>query len=86
MPVSGLIVTASDEAALARLRHTLSDDPSIISGEIRGARWALVVDTPEPGQDRETWARLDQAPGVLSVDVVFVHFESATRGSSTRSV
>lgn len=75
MPISGLVITLqqneSGQSALARIQST----PTFEIGKRDGARLAAVLETKTPKQDKHCWNWLNQLPGVLFVDVVFIHFD-----------
>lgn len=44
-------------------------------GHRRGRRVPIVVDSPDRHADQQIWGWLNELPGVVFVDVVFVHFD-----------
>jgi nitrate reductase NapAB chaperone NapD len=76
MPVSGLVVTLTDDqerrdSALAAIRR----EPRIEIGMMEARQLAIVVDTPSGDDDRQLWQWLNSLPGVEFVDVALVGFE-----------
>lgn len=76
MPISGLVVTLTDdlalqEAALAAMRK----DPALELGERRYNQVPLVIETVGDEEDRLIWEWLYKLPGVAMVVVAFVHFD-----------
>jgi hypothetical protein len=75
MPISGLVITLTDDvdtgqAALAAMeRHS-----AICVGQLTGLRLPIVVETPDSDADREVWEWLHTLPGVALVNVAVVHF------------
>ena len=76
MPVSGLVVTLSNqrtprEDALQRIGR----ESRIETGAISGNQIAIVMDTKDSVEDKELWNWLGELPGVEFVDVAMVGFE-----------
>jgi hypothetical protein len=76
MPISGLVVTLTDdfaqqEAALLAMRK----HPALELGERRHNQVPLVVETVGDEEDRLMWEWLSALPGVAMVVVAFVHFD-----------
>ncbi|MCC5785710.1 MAG: hypothetical protein JJU33_03305 [Phycisphaerales bacterium] len=71
MPVSGLILSLSDDR---RLRdgalEAINQHNAVSLGEMQGLRLPIVVDTADSDADREVWKWLHELPGVLFVDLV----------------
>ena len=89
MPISGLVVTLAEDAKVAALTtRAIRDNPHFTLGRQSGRRWPVVLDTPARRQDRSCWEWLIALPGVVHVDVTFIHFDCAdgagegTHGSS----
>ena len=77
MAISGLVVTLADDQAVADAAVALlKADPRLTIGERFGRRLALVADTPSVPADRSLWDELRQTPGVVYVDVTFVHLDT----------
>lgn len=73
MAVSGIVVTLSDDQALAHAAiESLSADPRLTLGERFDRRLAAVAETPSARDDRDLWDDLNAIPGVVRVDVTFV--------------
>lgn len=71
MPVSGLILTLSDDrakrdSALVALR----ENPAIELGELMDHRLPVAVETPSSDADQQLWHWLHSLPGVIFVDLV----------------
>ena len=88
MPVSGLVVSLSDEpnprvAALV----VIGREPRITVGVSAGNRLAIVLDTDSSEQDKQLWDWLDSLPGVSFLEVAFVGFDQPKRnqGGETQS-
>ncbi len=76
MPVSGLVVSLSDQHALREATiDTILQESRIGVGVIQSQRMAVVVDTPTREEDKEIWNWLNALPGVTFVDVALVGFE-----------
>lgn len=80
MPVSGLVVSLTDEphlreAAIASIRQ----ETRIEVGIIRSGRMAIVLDTVSTDEDKQLWHWLSSLPGVVFVDVAMVGFEEQGR-------
>ncbi|GAA4443507.1 hypothetical protein GCM10023156_00650 [Novipirellula rosea] len=82
MPISGLVVTLSDnDTERANALNSLRRDPRIELGisepEQRHAmRIPIVVDTQSNDEDKQVWQWLNELTGVVFVDVALVGFES----------
>ena len=73
MPVSGLVVSAADDAAADRITEQIARDRAFTLGK-RIGRWLTVaVDAPDgrAAEERHQW--LWRLPGVVKVDVAFVY-------------
>lgn len=78
MSISGLVITLSEDPAEARAAtEALSADPRLQLGDVFGRRLALVAETEDAVGDRELWDDLRATPGVVHVDVAFVHLSHA---------
>ena len=78
MPISGLVITLSEQADLARSAvQQIRGNAQVRLGDREGRRIPLVLDTPDPSTDKRTWNWLNELPGVTWVDVVFIHFDAA---------
>ena len=87
MPVSGLVVSLSDQPALReKAMDAIRDEPRIEIGVTKSRRMAIVIDTASSDDDKQLWNWLQELPGVAFVDVVMVGFEeSPAPGSSLSS-
>ncbi len=75
MSISGLVLTlAADGPACATL-SALAGDPRLTLGEQFGHRIAVVADTESVEADRSLWDELRAMPGIINVDVTFVHLD-----------
>ena len=84
MPVSGLVVTFSDDKLIGDQAFVAIENNSQISiGPREEKRMAIVLDTDSSLEDRILWDWLNALPGVLFVDVVFVGFENADNEMTT---
>ncbi len=76
MPISGLLVTlASDHALADAARQAIGNDKLIELGVCDGRKLAAVIDAPDANEDRRVRAWLDELPGVVYTDVVFIAFD-----------
>jgi nitrate reductase NapAB chaperone NapD len=77
MLISGLVITLSQQAQAAEQAVEAIAGHSRISldGPATGSRLAAVLDTPDRQTDLTVWEWLWDLPGVVHVDVVFIHFE-----------
>ncbi len=76
MPISGLVVTLTDEpasqkAALAAMR----EHRALELGEQRCNQVALVVESACEEEDRLIWEWMHTLPGVVMAVVAFIHFD-----------
>jgi hypothetical protein len=77
MSISGLVVTLADEDVTAESAvTTLRADARLTLGERFGRRLAIVADTSSVHDDRVLWDELREMPGVVHVDVTFVHLDA----------
>lgn len=84
MPVSGLVVTFSDDKLMsAQAVMSIKNKPQIIVGPLEATRMAIVLDTESSVEDRILWEWLNELSGVHFVDVVFVGFEDAANEMTT---
>jgi len=78
MAISGLVVKLAEDddagAALARL----AADSRITLGERFGNRLAVVAETSNVQADRDLFDELSAMPGIVHVDVTFVHLGENT--------
>ena len=76
MSVSGLVVSVADEESAARVSEFIRRDGAFAVGERIGLRLAVALDAADgPTAERKhEWLR--QLPGVLKLDVAFVHFDA----------
>ncbi len=80
MPISGLVVTLSDdEDKSARVVATLEADARILVGERQKNRLPVVAETDTIGEGSQLVRQdLLEIDGVVFVDVVSVNFEDIT--------
>ena len=84
MPVSGLVVTFSDDKLIGDQAFiAIENNPQIQIGPRAEKRMAIVLDTDSNLEDRIVWDWLNTLPGVLFVDVVFVGFEKSDNEMAT---
>ena len=77
MPVSGLVVSLTDQPALRQQAiDAMGQEPRIEVGMIKQQRMSVVMDTSSSDEDKELWTWLTGLPGVVFVDVVMVGFEN----------
>ncbi|MCA9190019.1 MAG: hypothetical protein R3E01_25740 [Pirellulaceae bacterium] len=82
MPVSGLVVTFSDEPQVhAATLTTIRQESRITIGVEAAGRLAIVLDTLTPEEDRQLWEWLQELPGVRFVEVAFVGVEQFNRNA-----
>lgn len=76
MPISGLILTLSDDVELAEQAvSSVSTRPEFLPGE-RNARWLPVaMEARDDAASRDLHDWLNALPGVDFVDVVYVNFD-----------
>jgi nitrate reductase NapAB chaperone NapD len=77
MPVSGLVLTLSDDqarrdAALA----ALGENPSLSLGVLLHQRLPVAMDTINSEMDKELWNWISSLPGVLFIDLVCADFST----------
>jgi hypothetical protein len=83
MPISGLVVTLTDnpvlqQAALAAMRQ----HPALELGERTRNQIALVAESACEEEDRLIWEWLHALPGVAMVVVAFIHFDDESGDDS----
>lgn len=83
MHTSGLVITLSDDPpqAAAALRE-LAASGSITFGEVRGPFQAAVLEATGPKAAHDWHDRAVAVPGVVGVEVVFVHWDVAEQEMS----
>jgi hypothetical protein len=81
MPVSGLVVSLSDEPQpRSEALAVIGREARITMGVLEANRLAIVLDTASSEEDRQLWDWLGSLSGVSFVEVAFVGFEQ--RGTS----
>lgn len=86
MPVSGLVVSFTDQPDLAaKAVDAIRDEPRIEIGVTDSRRMAIVIDTATSDDDKQLWNWLQGLPGVAFVDLVMVGFEDSTASGSSLS-
>jgi hypothetical protein len=76
MPVSGLVVSLSDEPQRrAEALAVIGREARITMGVLEANRLAIVLDTASSEEDRQLWDWLGSLLGVSFVEVAFVGFE-----------
>ena len=86
MPISGLVITLdSDESAAQRVSDDIRARSSFELGERQSHRLPAVLETPDRAADKREWEWLNALPGVMHVDVVFIHFDQPDSDSTLRS-
>lgn len=78
MHTSGLVITLSDDPSQAAeaLRDLAASGP-VTLGEVRGSLRAAVLETTGPKAAHDWHDRAAAVPGVVGVEVVFVHWDDA---------
>jgi len=71
MPVSGLVVTLDDEAAVRSLADVLERDPRWTLGELQGNRLPLVCATLSVQEHELALEQLEELAGVVLVELAF---------------
>lgn len=84
MPISGLVLSLTNDAVMDDLVVRLSTDPRIDVGASHGKRLPVVLDTADSAEDRELWRWIRSQPGVCYVDVSFIHFDEPRPGGVGR--
>ncbi len=88
MPISGLVVTLSDnDTERADAIDALRREPRIELGiseleQTVASRIPIVVDTQSNEDDKQVWQWLNDLPGVVFVDVALVGFEDNSNDDS----
>ncbi len=86
MPISGLVITLSNDPALAEQALAfLNGDRRIELGERRGPCQPIVVDTTDLHEDHRLRAQVCEQDGILKVDVTFVGFDEENGRRATGS-
>lgn len=86
MPVSGLVVTLSeDDGFQQETIDAIVAEPRLEIGYIRGQRMAVVMDTRSADEDKELWSWLTALPAVLFVDVTLIGFEGDDNDAATET-
>ena len=81
MPVSGLVISLSEEPDLqAEALAAIGYRSEITMGVLEANQLAVVLDTPSSHQDKLLWQWLNSLPGVSLVEVAFVGFETPAEG------
>ena len=76
MPVSGLVVSLSDEPQKrADALAVIGREQRITVGVLEAQRLAIVLDTASSEEDKQLWDWLGSLPGVSFLEVAFVGFE-----------
>lgn len=77
MPISGLVVKLSPDAGAARLAiGAIGGRPQFTCDTLRGDHHLpVVLETADRAEDKAAWDWLHALPGVVHVDVVFIHFD-----------
>ena len=76
MPVSGLVVSLSDEPQpRSEALAVIGREARITMGVLEANRLAIVLDTASSEEDRQLWDWLGSLSGVSFVEVAFVGFE-----------
>ena len=78
MHTSGLVITFADDLLAVAARRDLATGPFTL-GEARGGCQAAVLETtgPKAAHDWHDWAAA--LPGVVGVEVVFVHWDGVVQ-------
>ena len=78
MPISGLVVTLSPEPSSCQAAlDALHRHPMVEVGEGLPHRRPIVVETGNTEETGRFWEWLQALPGVLFVDVAYVHLEDS---------
>ncbi len=81
MSVSGLVVTLADESAADQLLSALSSDARLTIGERCARRVAVVAETPDAPSDVALIEQLRHTPGIVNVDVAYVHWDQGANAA-----
>jgi hypothetical protein len=76
MPTSGLVLTAERPEHILPILAALAGEQSIAAGEPVGLRLPVVLDTPDKAADKRVWSWLSSLPGVVSIDVAFISWDT----------
>lgn len=76
MPTSGLVLTAERPEHIRPILAALAGEQSIAAGEPVGLRLPVVLDTPDKATDKRVWSWLSSLPGVVSIDVAFISWDT----------
>jgi hypothetical protein len=86
VPVSGLVVSLSDEPQpLAAALAAIGREKRITMGVFEANRLAIVLDTASSDEDRQLWEWLGSLPGVSFIEVAFVGFERPDESPPVRT-
>ena len=76
MHTSGLVITLSDDPPQAAIAlRELAASGSVTFGEVRGPFRAVVLETTGPKAAHDWHDRAAALPGVVGIEVVFVHWD-----------
>ena len=82
MPVSGLVITLSeDEDRAAEAVARLREDPRLTVGVRNGRKLAATSETASPSEDPELLRTLESDPGIVAANVVFIGFDEEGEGT-----
>lgn len=85
MPVSGLVVSLTDDPQLREdAISSIREESRIEVGVIESGRMAIVLDTASSDEDKQLWHWLSSLPGVVFVDVAMVGFETQSNSTAPR--
>ena len=83
MPISGLVLTLTDNADDRRALHAaIAGDARLTIGPATGAKLPVVVDTPDVATDRAIYHALASAPAVSVVEIAFMDFSDVSQLAS----
>lgn len=75
MPISGLVLTLTQDSRLAHsLTQELHRDPRVTVGDRVGEQLPIVVETGSIDEDRTAFEELTRTPGVLFVELAYHDF------------
>ncbi|QYK49290.1 MAG: hypothetical protein KF838_05415 [Phycisphaeraceae bacterium] len=77
MAISGLVVTLAEDPVGVSALTALAADSRLTLGDRYGQRIALVAETPSARDDHDLFDQLRQRPGIVQVDVTFVHLDAS---------
>lgn len=76
VPISGLsILLSHDETLAGEAMRAMRDDARLELGPRAGARIAVVGEASDREANEMLWQWLHDQPGIVHVDVVFIHFD-----------